>query len=92
MNRSELTASIAGKITEMPKSKVRHGVDTIFDIIKASLVKGQRLEVRGFGSMCVKEYEPRKGRNPKTGEEVQVGKKYRVKYRQSDFFKKALNA
>ena len=50
-------------------------VNTFFDSIKESLVNGDRVEVRGFGSFKVKEYKGYSGRNPKTGEVVEVKSK-----------------
>jgi len=50
-------------------------VDTIFEGMKDSLVKGERIEIRGFGSFVVKNYAGYKGRNPKTGRVVDVSKK-----------------
>ncbi len=91
MNRSQLTQSIVSKLPEMQKSRVRHGVDTIFEVIKSGLINGERMEVRGIGSMSVRAYESRIGRNPKTGEKVNIGRSYRVRYRPSNYFSKSLN-
>ncbi|MGI2918577.1 HU family DNA-binding protein [Vibrio parahaemolyticus] len=91
MNRSQLTEVIVSKLPDMPKNKVRHGVDTIFNVIKDGIKNGERMEIRGIGSMSVREYDERVGRNPKTGEKVHVGRSFRVRYRQSNFFNEALN-
>ena len=50
-------------------------VSTVFGGIAQSLSQGQRVELRGFGAFSVKERDPRLGRNPKTGAQVQVDKK-----------------
>jgi len=47
-------------------------VDKIFDSIKDGLVSGDKIEIRGFGSFKVKEHGARKGRNPKTGEAIDI--------------------
>ncbi len=47
-------------------------VDNIFDAMKESLEKGERIEIRGFGSFAMRQYGGYKGRNPKTGEIVDV--------------------
>jgi integration host factor subunit beta len=47
-------------------------VNTIFDAMGEALARGERVEIRGFGSFEVREYEAYRGRNPKTGEEVYV--------------------
>ncbi len=76
MNRSQLTESIVRKLPEMQKNRVRHGVDTIFEVIKAGIMNGERMEIRGVGSMSVRAYDSRIGRNPKTGESVELDGKY----------------
>ena len=50
-------------------------VDTFFDTMADALSKGERVEIRGFGSIFVKSYKPYTGRNPKTGDPVQVSPK-----------------
>ena len=50
-------------------------VDTVFEEIAASLERGQRVELRGFGSFGLKQRRSREGRNPKTGESVKVDAK-----------------
>jgi integration host factor subunit beta len=50
-------------------------VATIFDHITAALARGERVELRGFGAFTVKQRNARIGRNPRTGEQVPVGKK-----------------
>ncbi len=47
-------------------------VDTFFDAMRESLERGERIEIRGFGSFAVRHYDAYKGRNPKTGEAVDV--------------------
>ena len=47
-------------------------VDNLFDVMKESLQKGERIEIRGFGSFVMRQYGSYKGRNPKTGEIVDV--------------------
>ena len=74
MNRSDLIDALKDKIALNRKdaSKV---VDTFFDALKETLANGNRIEIRGFGSFSVKHYKPYVGRNPKTGEQIQVTSK-----------------
>ena len=62
---AELTPHISKKDTEVV-------VNTIFDSMTEALKRGERIEIRGFGSFQVKIREAREGRNPKTGEEVHI--------------------
>jgi integration host factor subunit beta len=71
MNKAELITKVSEKANVTQKvAKVI--VDTLFDGMKESLEKGERIEIRGFGSFVVRNYGGYKGRNPKTGEVVDV--------------------
>lgn len=60
------------RMTELPRKESETIVETIFDSIIESLQKGQKIEIRGFGSFRTRERRGRVGRNPKTGEKVEV--------------------
>ena len=60
------------RITELPRKESETIVETIFDSIIESLQKGQKIEILGFGSFRTRERRGRVGRNPKTGEKVEV--------------------
>jgi len=71
MNKAELVLKVAAK-SNVTQKVAKVIVDTIFDGMKDSLVKGERIEIRGFGSFVVKNYQGYTGRNPKTGRLVNV--------------------
>jgi len=71
MNKSELIKTLAEK-NNLHVDESSLIVNTFFDSIKNSLVKGERVEIRGFGSFKVKNYGGYTGRNPKTGDVVDV--------------------
>jgi len=71
MNKAELTLELAEK-TNLTQKVAKVIVDTIFDGMRDSLIRGERIEIRGFGSFVVRNYGGYKGRNPKTGEIVDV--------------------
>ena len=60
------------RITELPRKESETIVETIFDSIIGTLQKGQKIEIRGFGSFRTRERRGRIGRNPKTGAKVEV--------------------
>jgi len=60
------------RMTELPRKESETIVETIFDSIIESLQKGQKIEIRGFGSFRTRERRGRVGRNPKTGAKVEV--------------------
>lgn len=71
MNKSELIDIIAAK-TNQPRKKAEEVVNLIFDSMTDTLAKGDRIEIRGFGSFVCKDYGAYVGRNPRTGESIQV--------------------
>jgi integration host factor subunit beta len=60
------------RITELPRKESETIVETIFDSIIESIQKGDKIEIRGFGSFRTRQRRGRVGRNPKTGEKVEV--------------------
>jgi integration host factor subunit beta len=76
MIRSELLQALAKSNPELRIDDVERIVDVFFDEIGQRLAEGGRVELRGFGAFSTRERDPRKGRNPRTGEAVEVpGKK-----------------
>jgi len=75
MTKSELVQRIAGLNPHLYQRDVERIVTTIFDEISSALARGDRVELRGFGAFSVKQRDARLGRNPRTGEAVQVDAK-----------------
>ncbi len=78
MTKADLVERVA-KEADMTKKDAEQLVEIIFDSIIASLNKGEKIELRGFGSFRVRQRNARKGRNPKTGDSVDIPAK-RVAY------------
>ncbi|MDX1588781.1 MAG: integration host factor subunit beta [Oleiphilaceae bacterium] len=76
MTKSELVEIIAGKQTQLSVKDVELAVKTLIEHMSQSLAEGQRIEIRGFGSFSLHYRAPRVGRNPKTGESVDLPEKY----------------
>ena len=74
MNKSELIEKIAQK-HDLGLAQAEDIVNLIFDKMKAQLILGRRIEIRGLGSFSVKDYKSYEGRNPKTGEKISVAPK-----------------
>src|SRR3990172_5572469 len=72
MTKSGLIEAVAERTLHISKKDTEIVVNTIFDAMAKALRDGERIEIRGFGSFQVKVREAREGRNPKTGEEVQI--------------------
>jgi integration host factor subunit beta len=71
MTKSELIETVANKL-KLPKGKAELIVNCVFDSMEASLKRGERIEIRGFGSFEIRSYKSYEGRNPRTGTKVEV--------------------
>lgn len=72
MTKSQLIDAISRRAPHVPRREVESIVNAVFDAMNESLQRGERIEIRGFGSFGVKTRPARQGRNPKTGEQVSV--------------------
>ncbi len=79
MIRSELLQALAKENPELRADDVERALDTFFEEIGESLAAGGRVELRGFGAFSTRHRDARKGRNPRTGDNVEVPEK-RVPY------------
>lgn len=76
MTKSVLIEKVTEKVEGLTKNQTEIVVETVFESIKKALIQGEKIEIRGFGNFRLKTRNPRKARNPKTGETVEVpGKK-----------------
>ncbi len=71
MNKSDLIAAIAAK-TETTKKSAEASLNAVTDIITDALIKGEKVQLVGFGSFEVRKRAARKGRNPQTKEEIKI--------------------
>lgn len=71
ITKSDLIEQLSEKL-QLQRGKAESFVNTMFDSMVAALQKGDRIEIRGFGSFEVRHYKGYEGRNPRTGEPVQV--------------------
>ncbi len=71
MNKTELTQALAER-TQLSKKDASLAVNTLFELITESLSKGETVQLIGFGNFEVRERAARKGRNPQTGEEIDI--------------------
>ena len=76
MTKSELIEKLAARQTQLSLKDVELVVKNIIEHMAQSLAKGDRIEIRGFGSFSLHYRAPRVGRNPKTGQSVQLEGKY----------------
>lgn len=92
MTKSELIEKIAGKQEQLPPRDVELAVKMILEKMTQALVHNDRIEVRGFGSFCLHFREPRLGRNPKTGDTVELSGKYVPYFKPGKEMRERVNA
>jgi len=71
MNKTELINAVA-EATDLSKKDATKAVEAVFDTIMGALKKGEKVQLIGFGNFEVRERAARKGRNPQTGEEIEI--------------------
>ncbi|MDP5273792.1 HU family DNA-binding protein [Chengkuizengella axinellae] len=71
MNKSELVTKVA-ETAELQKKDASKAVDAVFQVISEALQSGDKVQLVGFGNFEVRERSARKGRNPQTGEEIDI--------------------
>lgn len=91
MTRSELIARLAKDQPQFFQRDIEKVVVTLFDEITAALARGDRVELRGFGTFSVKKRAPRQGRNPRTGQSVSVTEKASPAFRMGKELREKLN-
>jgi len=91
MNKSELIKTLAEE-RNISVEEATDIVNIFFDSMKEALKNGNRVEIRGFGSFKIKEYKGYQGRNPKTGEKVEVKPKRLPFFRAGKELKEYLNS
>ncbi len=76
MTKSELIERIAAKQPQLSLKDIELAVKTVLEHMSQTLASGERIEIRGFGSFSLHYREPRQGRNPKTGDTVELEGKH----------------
>ena len=90
MNKTELVTAAAEQ-TGMTKKDTEKALNAAFDVIASALSKGEKVQVSGFGIFEVKEREARMGRNPRTGEAMEIAASRTPTFKASKTLKDALD-
>jgi integration host factor subunit beta len=91
MTKSVLIEKVSEKVEGLTRNQTEIVVETVFESIKKALISGEKIEIRGFGNFRLKNRNPRKARNPKTGESVDVPGKKVLYFKVGKALKEALN-
>lgn len=92
MTRSDLVDALAERFGQLGQRDAELAVKTILEAIGDALVKGQRIEIRGFGSFSVNQRPPRIGRNPRSGESVAIPAKRVPHFKPGKALREAVDA
>ncbi len=90
MTKAEIIARIDGKVG-FSKYHATDVVEATFEIIKSCLEKRENVKISGFGNFVVRSKNPRRGRNPKTGEEIIIKSHRVVTFKASTILKETIN-
>ncbi len=86
MTKADLVDTIFGKVG-LSKIESQNIIEMLFDTVKQTLVEGESVKISGFGTFNVKKKNARRGRNPKTGDELQITPRRVITFRASNHFK-----
>ena len=91
MIKADLINTIAREM-DIPKQEAEEGVNLFFHSIKEAILRGEEIEIRGFGSFRFRRRTSRSGRNPRTGEPVKVPPKKVLYFKPSKLLKELINS
>jgi len=92
MNKADLSkALVAANPTKLTQKKAKEIINLIMATINGTLAKGEKVQLVGFGSFTVRARAARKGRNPRTGESIQIEAKNVVKFKAGKGLAEAVN-
>ncbi len=90
MTKADIVSSVYEKVGFSKKEAVRV-VETLFDIVKDSLERGEKVKISGFGNFVVRRKRARRGRNPQTGDDIEISPRKILSFRPSQVLKNELN-
>ncbi|MFH1625941.1 MAG: integration host factor subunit alpha [Pseudomonadota bacterium] len=90
MTKADIVESVYEKVG-ISKKESAEIVEMVLDIIKDNLESGENVKISGFGNFSVREKKPRRGRNPQTGDEMEISARKVLSFKPSQVLRKALN-
>lgn len=91
MTKAELVEIVYEKVGGLSKKESQDIVEAIFDTMKTSLKTGEKIKISGFGNFILRDKRPRKGRNPQTGDDIQITARRVLTFRPSQILKAHIN-
>ena len=90
LTKADIIESVYEKVG-FSKKEASDIVELLFDTLKTTLEKGEKVKISGFGNFVVRHKKPRIGRNPQTGEEIEISERKVLTFKPSQVLKAALN-
>jgi integration host factor subunit beta len=89
--KSDLVKELHGHFKEIPYNRVEQVVDSLFRYLSNQLAEGKNIELRYFGRFKVKQMQSRKGRNPATGQTLEISPKKKISWKSSKYLNSLIN-
>ena len=91
MTKAEIIDSVYENVGGFSKKDAAEVVEVVFDTIKVTLERGEKIKISGFGNFVVREKNSRIGRNPQTGQEITISARRVLTFKPSQVLKNSLN-
>lgn len=91
MTKIDIIQNVCDKLGFSKKDSAKI-VESVFDVMKDHLEKGEKIKISGFGNFVVKEKNSRRGRNPQSGQEIEITARRVLTFKSSQVLRRALNA
>jgi integration host factor subunit alpha len=92
MTKADIVETVYEKVGGFSKREAIDIVEAVFETVKATLEKGEKLKISGFGNFVVRDKKERVGRNPQTGKEITISARRVLTFKPSVVLNKALNS
>ena len=92
MTKAEIVQALYSRVGGFSKKESADMVDLVFEMMKETLGRGEKIKISGFGNFIIRDKKSRVGRNPQTGEEIEISARRVLTFRPSQVLKNALNS
>jgi integration host factor subunit alpha len=91
MTKAEIVQALYSKVGGFSRKESAELVDLVFEMMKETLGRGEKIKVSGFGNFVLRDKRQRPGRNPQTGEPIEISERRVLTFKASQILKQALN-
>src|SRR5437870_10565508 len=92
MTKAEIVQALYSKVGGFSRKESAELVDLVFEMMKETLGKGEKIKISGFGNFVLRDKRQRPGRNPQTGDPIKISERRVLTFKASQILKQALNA